>query len=180
MIGRVMLLVAGAVAAAGAVLLGRRKARQQTRARRKAERQAKRARAAGVTRIAAPAVDTQGTPAVDTPAGPAIETAAAPKVADAHAGTEATLVGVEHSESGVVAAPTERLGPAFTSIKGIGPAMAERLLAAGVTSVAQIASWSDADLEVVAPSLKVTPERIRREAWVEQARAVVGSTPAAA
>ncbi len=58
--------------------------------------------------------------------------------------------------------------------------MEERLRAAGVTSVAQIAGWSDADIEAIAPSLKVTPERIRREAWVEQARAVVGSAPAAA
>ncbi len=164
MIGRVMLLAAGAVAAAGAVLFGRRKARQQTRARRRAERQAKRARATSASSVAAAA----------------FESVPAPKVADAPATAEAALIDHERSDRGAAAAPAEQLGPAFTSIKGIGPAMEARLRAAGVTSVAQIAGWSDVDVEAVAPRLKVTPERIRRDGWVEQARAVVGGAPAAA
>jgi predicted flap endonuclease-1-like 5' DNA nuclease len=40
-----------------------------------------------------------------------------------------------------------------------------------VTTVAQIATWSDADVESVAAQIKVSPERIRREDWAGQARA---------
>jgi predicted flap endonuclease-1-like 5' DNA nuclease len=66
--------------------------------------------------------------------------------------------------------------PGFTSIKGIGPALEQRLRASGVTSVAQVAAWSDEDIERLAPTLKVSPERIRREAWVEQARVITGDS----
>ena len=61
----------------------------------------------------------------------------------------------------------------FRSIKGIGPAIEERLREVGVTSVAQMADWTDEDVEALAPQLKVTSERIRNQAWVEQARRVV-------
>jgi predicted flap endonuclease-1-like 5' DNA nuclease len=57
--------------------------------------------------------------------------------------------------------------------------MEERLRASGVTSVAQVAAWSDDDITAIAPGLKVRPERIRREAWVEQAQAVLAGDHAA-
>jgi large subunit ribosomal protein L21 len=57
--------------------------------------------------------------------------------------------------------------------------MEERLRASGVTSVAQIAAWSDDDIEAIAPGLKVKAERIRREAWVDQAKAVMAGDHAA-
>ncbi len=63
--------------------------------------------------------------------------------------------------------------PAFQSIKGIGPAMEERLREAGVTSIAQMADWTDDDVEALAPQLSVTSERIRNQEWVEQARRAV-------
>jgi large subunit ribosomal protein L21 len=63
----------------------------------------------------------------------------------------------------------------FRTIRGIGPALEERLREAGVTSIVQVAAWSDADIEAVAPLLKVTPERIRSQAWVEQAQGVLAS-----
>jgi predicted flap endonuclease-1-like 5' DNA nuclease len=56
----------------------------------------------------------------------------------------------------------------------------QRLRASGVTSVAQVAAWSDEDIERLAPTLKVTPERIHREAWVEQARVITGDGQATA
>ena len=74
---------------------------------------------------------------------------------------------------------TDQPGDAFSAIKGIGPAMEERLRASGVTSVAQVAAWSDDDIAAIAPGLKVRPERIRREAWVEQAQAVMAGRRAA-
>jgi large subunit ribosomal protein L21 len=54
--------------------------------------------------------------------------------------------------------------------------MEDRLLANGVTSLAQIAAWTDADVEAIAPLLKIRAERIRREEWVAQAQAAVGET----
>jgi predicted flap endonuclease-1-like 5' DNA nuclease len=155
MIGRLVLLAGAAAAAAGAMVFGRRKARQRERARRRAERQGKRARTDGVIQPAVPNV-AERAPAASATAAPAV-TAAVPL---SHEG--------------------EPTSPAFASIKGIGPALEQRLRASGVTSVAQVAAWSDEDIERLAPGLKVTPERIRRESWVEQARAVTGEGQAPA
>jgi large subunit ribosomal protein L21 len=62
----------------------------------------------------------------------------------------------------------------LTEVKGIGAVSAERLDGVGVTTFAQIAGWSDDDLEAVAAKIKVSPERMRREDWVGQARAILG------
>jgi len=66
-------------------------------------------------------------------------------------------------------------GDDLTSLKGIGAVSEERLAGIGVTRFAQIASWSDEDLESVAVRIKVSAERIRREDWVGQARAATES-----
>ncbi|MFO7547886.1 MAG: DUF4332 domain-containing protein [Acidimicrobiia bacterium] len=52
----------------------------------------------------------------------------------------------------------------LTRVKGIGPAIADRLEAAGVSSLAQLAG---ADPEVLAKATAITAERIR--GWQEQA-----------
>jgi large subunit ribosomal protein L21 len=62
-------------------------------------------------------------------------------------------------------------GDDLQTIKGIGGVSEQRLSAIGVTTFAQIAAWSDDDLERVATDIKVSAERIRREDWVGQARA---------
>jgi large subunit ribosomal protein L21 len=59
----------------------------------------------------------------------------------------------------------------LTQLKGIGAVSAERLAGIGVTTFAQLASWSDEDLQAHAAEIKVSPDRIRREDWVGQARA---------
>jgi large subunit ribosomal protein L21 len=61
----------------------------------------------------------------------------------------------------------------LTDIKGIGAISKERLDHMGVTTFAQIAAWSDDDLEAASAIIKISPERIRREDWVGQARARV-------
>jgi predicted flap endonuclease-1-like 5' DNA nuclease len=58
----------------------------------------------------------------------------------------------------------------LTAIKGLGKVVAARLVEAGVTSYAQIASWDDQELSDVAMRINVSPGRIRREDWVEQAK----------
>ena len=42
-------------------------------------------------------------------------------------------------------------------------------------SAAQLAAWSDEDIDTYGARIKVSPERIRREDWVGQARAIVGT-----
>lgn len=58
----------------------------------------------------------------------------------------------------------------LTAIKGIGAVSAERLTSAGVTSFAQIAAWSDGDIDSIGAEIKASPDRIRHEDWVGQAR----------
>lgn len=55
-------------------------------------------------------------------------------------------------------------------IKGLGPKMLTVLHALGVTSYAQIAAWTDADLDRLDTNLGAFAGRPRRDNWVEQAR----------
>ncbi len=54
-------------------------------------------------------------------------------------------------------------------LSGVGPAIERKLHEAGVTSLAQIAAWSDADRAAFDEKLSFKG-RIEREGWVEQAR----------
>lgn len=58
----------------------------------------------------------------------------------------------------------------LTRIKGLGPKLAATLGTLGVTSFEQIAAWSDADIDRIDSQLGRFAGRIRRDAWVEQAR----------
>jgi predicted flap endonuclease-1-like 5' DNA nuclease len=55
-------------------------------------------------------------------------------------------------------------------IKGIGPKLVTTLHALGVTRYAQIAAWTDADLDALDPQLGAFAGRPRRDSWVEQAK----------
>ncbi|WP_200844839.1 MULTISPECIES: hypothetical protein [unclassified Novosphingobium] len=55
-------------------------------------------------------------------------------------------------------------------IKGLGPKMLTVLHALGVTSFAQIAAWTDADLDELDTKLGAFAGRPRRDSWVEQAK----------
>jgi large subunit ribosomal protein L21 len=183
MMWRLAVLALVGAAATAALLLGRRRKRRAARLRRRAERQARRA-------------GTATTPPMDPrrPSGAEIAAAeiAAAEIAAAEIAEADTMVTVprsEHAAQGAATplvediaaaspAPDPSLEPEFRSIRGIGAALEDRLRAAGVTSVSQVAGWSDADIEAIAPLLRVTPERVRSQAWVEQARALVGGLPA--
>jgi NADH-quinone oxidoreductase subunit E len=54
-------------------------------------------------------------------------------------------------------------------LKGVGPALEKKLIAAGVNSFAQIAGWTDAEIAAFDEKLGFSG-RIAREGWVEQAR----------
>ncbi|TYC85357.1 hypothetical protein [Novosphingobium sp. BW1] len=55
-------------------------------------------------------------------------------------------------------------------IKGLGPKMQKLLVSLGVTTYAQIAAWSEADLDELDDKLGAFAGRPRRDKWVEQAR----------
>ncbi|KGM47354.1 50S ribosomal protein L21 [Pseudooceanicola atlanticus] len=54
-------------------------------------------------------------------------------------------------------------------LSGVGPALEKKLLEAGVTSFAQIAAWTEADIAEMDEKLSFKG-RIEREGWVEQAK----------
>ena len=58
----------------------------------------------------------------------------------------------------------------LTRIKGVGPKLVALLADLGVTTFAQIAAWSDADVERVDAQLGRFKGRITRDQWIEQAK----------
>lgn len=58
---------------------------------------------------------------------------------------------------------------------GVGPKVEARLRELGVRRFADIAAWTDEDIDRIAPQLKVHAKRIRRDGWVESARELAGA-----
>jgi len=57
-------------------------------------------------------------------------------------------------------------------IRGIGPGYQRVLEQLGVTRVQQVAAWTNADITSVAEKLRIKSERIQKDDWVGQARAL--------
>ncbi len=55
------------------------------------------------------------------------------------------------------------------ALSGVGPALEKKLLEAGVTTFAQIAAWTEADVAAMDEKLSFKG-RIEREGWIEQAK----------
>lgn len=54
-------------------------------------------------------------------------------------------------------------------LTGVGPALEKKLNAAGITSYAQIAAWTDADVAAIDEQLSFKG-KIEREGWIDQAK----------
>jgi large subunit ribosomal protein L21 len=54
-------------------------------------------------------------------------------------------------------------------LSGVGPALEKKLVDAGITTFAQIAAWTDADVAAMDEKLSFKG-RIEREGWIEQAK----------
>jgi len=67
-------------------------------------------------------------------------------------------------------APPLSSGDDLTRIKGLGPKIATMLNEQGITRFAQIAAWSESDVERVDATLGRFAGRITRDQWVEQAK----------
>lgn len=71
------------------------------------------------------------------------------------------------------AKPAKAAADDLKQLSGVGPALEKKLHEAGVTSFAQIAAWSEADIAEFDEKLSFKG-RIEREGWVEQAKALAG------
>lgn len=101
-----------------------------------------------------------GTPAPTlSDAANAQEVAHASAQADAEAGAQV-----------VPDAPVSADADDLTRIKGLGPKIAAILNVHGITRFAQIAEWDDAMIDEIDAKLGKFAGRIRRDAWVEQAK----------
>lgn len=67
----------------------------------------------------------------------------------------------------------------LTRIKGLGPKIAALLGELGVTSFAQIAEWTDTDVERIDAQLGRFQGRITRDQWVAQAKLLASGDEAA-
>ena len=60
-------------------------------------------------------------------------------------------------------------GDDLKELSGVGPALEKKLHDAGITSFAQIAAWTEADVADMDEKLSFKG-RIEREGWIEQAK----------
>ena len=60
-------------------------------------------------------------------------------------------------------------GDDLTQLSGVGPAIVKKLHSAGITTFAQIAAWTDADVEKIEEELSFKG-RVGREDWIAQAK----------
>ncbi len=72
------------------------------------------------------------------------------------------------------AAPAADAGAAddLKKLSGVGPALEKKLVAAGVTTFAQIAAWTEEDIAVFDEKLSFKG-RIEREGWIAQAQEMI-------
>jgi predicted flap endonuclease-1-like 5' DNA nuclease len=93
--------------------------------------------------------------------------------------SEARNAGLYAAELRAAARSGEPSSPGqLQRVRGIGPRYATQLAAIGVERLAQVAAWTEADVARVATHLHITASRIAREGWIDQARALQGSTAA--
>ena len=111
-----------------------------------------------ITDILAEGADKTGVKAA-LGAGSAVAVAAAPAAAAA----------APKKAAKAKAAPAAAGADDLKTLSGVGPALEKKLLEAGITSFAQIAAWTDADIAEMDEKLSFKG-RIQREGWVEQAK----------
>jgi predicted flap endonuclease-1-like 5' DNA nuclease len=108
----------------------------------------------------------------------ALETEKAEQQAELAAELARTKAALESAladaEAAAMAPAKQVLG--LRRIRGIGPAFQRSLEQLGVTSVEQVASWTQAEVQTFAEKLKIRPERITKDDWIGQARELVRSS----
>ena len=87
----------------------------------------------------------------------------------AHEARAVEATGEMTEATAIAPAAPEAPGDDLTRIKGLGPKLKARLAELGVTSFAQIAAWSDADIAAIDAQLGSFAGRATRDQWVAQA-----------
>lgn len=101
--------------------------------------------------------------------------------ANANSDAIAAATASADAEAGAAVTPTTAPPPApapaptgeaddLKKIKGVGPKLVTMLKEQGITTYAQIAAWSDADVARIDETLGRFKGRIERDQWVEQAK----------
>ncbi len=85
------------------------------------------------------------------------------------AGVAAAAAAPKAEKPAAKAAPAAAGADDLKQLSGVGPALEKKLHEAGVMSFAQIAAWTDADVEEFGEKLSFKG-RIEREGWIEQAK----------
>jgi predicted flap endonuclease-1-like 5' DNA nuclease len=147
------------------------KQRQQARQQLEARGEVRRSDEPTALRPVAPPVAPPPPPIADTPvaaSAPQPDPEPAP-LADEPIAAAAPLDASPAALAASDPAPTPSGGDDLTRMKGVGPKLAERLNALGVTSFAQIAEFSPAEAEALDAQLGTFQGRIHRDRWIEQA-----------
>lgn len=99
------------------------------------------------------------------------KTAAKAKAAPKAKAEEAAPAKAAAPKAAAKAAPKAAAGnDDLTQLNGVGPAFAKKLNAAGVTSFAQVAAWTDADLDALDAEIAGVKAKAESGEWVKQAK----------
>jgi len=74
--------------------------------------------------------------------------------------------------------PPAEAGDDLKRVRGIGPKFEKLLKGEGVTTVSQIAGWTEADAEAMAKKLGMKAQRIRKEDWIGSAKRLLEGSSA--
>lgn len=127
-----------------------------------------------VTDILAKGAGASGVKAAVGGAGVSVPTAEAAKVASSVRIAAADEADAKKKAPAAKEAPKKAIakttdGDDLTKINGVGPVIVKKLAAEGVTTFAQIAAWSEADVAAMDEKLSFKG-RIDREEWISQAK----------
>lgn len=69
---------------------------------------------------------------------------------------------------------TAAAGDDLKALTGVGPALEQKLIEAGVTSYAQVASWSEADLDALEAQISGIKAKAEKGDWINEAKGLAG------
>lgn len=90
-------------------------------------------------------------------------TTAAPKAAEAPKAA---------AKAAKAAAPKAAAADALTELTGVGPALATKLNEAGITTFAQVAAWTEADLDALSETITGLKAKAEKNDWINAAKAL--------
>ena len=108
------------------------------------------------------------TAAPKTAEAPKAKAKAAPKAA----APKAAAPKAEKAPAKKAAAPKAATADKLTELAGVGPALATKLNEAGITTFAQVAAWTDADLDALSETITGLKAKAEKNDWINAAKAL--------